>query len=716
MDTNPKIGVFVFFLCIFFVQVFGQHQEYRKLEYISPEPGSRFVMPMNNIAIRSGDKFDLGSIRQSLLVVTKSKEIKIEGELNLSDDEKTLIFKPKAPYPLGEIIHVELMNGLKTIKGDEIEAFEFYFTVTPKIIDNPQKYLIDDIIFDQKSHLDEKRIEKKKQTEVKENNLPEGFPGYEVNLINPSTMDEYYFMTSNDDWGWFPDTEPFTLITDIYGTPVYYKKMKSFAYDLKIQPSGYLSYYSYNPGFCHKVMDTSYQIIDTYKMGNGYGYTDFHEFQLLENGHSFVMTYDGQLYPMDTVVPGGDSNAIVVGFVFQELDTNKDVVFQWRSWDHFLITDAGSFVDLTDSIIDYVHGNAIELDSDSTLLISCRNLEEITKIDRNTGDIIWRFGGENNQFEFENDTLGFSVQHDIRKLPSGNISLFDNGSKHPDPKFSSALEYHLDEVNLKATLVNRFRHEPDVLGYVMGNLQNKPDGSKVVGWGSAHQSITEFDSVGEVLYEMKFEAFSYRSYRFPWKTNYFLTDNDTLDFGNVYYPDSLEQEILIMNNAGYDINITSIYNLDSVFYSLEEFPILVPDGDSVPIKIIFDPNTVSNYSTLITINSDINTDTLIQRVAQQVFLMGYGSPNQSGIEEMFRINARIYPSPVNDLLTIEILDINSETRLRLYDISGKLLYSTIINGDGKSVIDMNSFKSGLYFIQLEENQSGKSGYYKIIKN
>jgi hypothetical protein len=343
-------------------------------------------------------------------------------------------------------------------------------------------------------------------------------------------------------------------------------------------------------------------------------------------------------------------------------------------------------------------------------------LEEITKIDRNTGDIIWRFGGENNQFKFENDTLGFSVQHDIRKLPSGNISLFDNGSIHPDPKFSSALEYHLDEVNLKATLVNRFRHEPDVLGYVMGNVQNKPDGSKVVGWGSAIHSITEFDSVGEVLYEMKFEAFSYRSYRFPWKTNYFLTDNDTLDFGNVYYPDSLEQEILIMNNAGYDINITSIYNLDSVFYSLEEFPILVPDGDSVPIKIIFDPDTVINYSTLITINSDINTDTLIQRVAQQVFLMGYGSPNQSGIEEIFRINARIYPSPVNDLLTIEILDINSETRLRLYDISGKLLYSTIINGDGKSVIDMNSFKSGLYFIQLEENQSGKSGYYKIIKN
>ena len=716
MEPKALRLTFVLAFFVLFVQVFGQHPEYKKLEYISPEPGSRFIMPMNNIALRCGDKFDLESIKQSLLVVTNSKGLKIEGELKLSDDERTLIFKPQTPYPLGKTIHVELMKGLKTIFGDKIETVAFYFTVTPNSIDNPQKYLIDDLKLEQKSHLDNNKFEKKNQKEVKENNLPEGFPGYEVNLINPSTTDEYYFMTSFDDWGWFPDTEPFIMITDIYGTPVYYKKTKSFAYDLKIQPDGNLSYYSYIPGFSHKLMDSSYRVIDTYKMGNGYSYTDFHEFRLLENGHSFVTTYDGEFYAMDTVVPGGDPNAIVFGFVFQELDINKDVVFQWRSWDHFLITDAGPFVDLTDSIIDYVHGNGIEMDSDSTLLISCKNMEEITKIDRNTGDIIWRLGGKNNQFDYVNDTLGFSVQHNIRKLPSGNISLFDNGSKHPDPKFSSALEYNLDEVNLKATLVKRFRHQPDVLGYVMGNVQNKPDGSKIVGWGSAYQSITEFDSVGEVMYEMEFEAFSYRSYRFPWKTNYFLTDNDTLDFGNVYYPDSLEQEILIMNNAGYDINITGIYNLDSVFYSLEEFPILIPDGDSVPIKIIFDPDTVGNYSTLVTINSDINTDTLVQRVAQQVYIMGYGSPDQSGIDELFGLKARVYPSPVNDLLTVEILDNNSETNLKLYNISGKLLYSTIISRNGKSIIDMNSFKPGLYFIQLKGNQPGESGYYKIIKN
>ncbi|NOX48705.1 MAG: T9SS type A sorting domain-containing protein, partial [Chlorobi bacterium] len=157
-------------------------------------------------------------------------------------------------------------------------------------------------------------------------------------------------------------------------------------------------------------------------------------------------------------------------------------------------------------------------------------------------------------------------------------------------------------------------------------------------------------------------------------------------------------------------------NTDSVFYSTEEFPVLVPDGDSVTLKIVFAPDTIGNYSTLITINSDINTDTLIQRVAQQMVLKGKGSLDQSGIDESFGIKARVYPSPVNDMLTIEVLDNDPETSLSLYDISGKLFYSSTVPEDGKIVIDMNTYKPGLYFVQLKATLSGKSGYYKIIKD
>ena len=62
-------------------------------------------------------------------------------------------------------------------------------------------------------------------------------------------------------------------------------------------------------------------------------------------------------------------------------DAAKNVVFEWRSWDHFDLTDMtfGGFA-LTDSVIDYVHGNSIEVDGEEGLLVSSRNLNEITKI------------------------------------------------------------------------------------------------------------------------------------------------------------------------------------------------------------------------------------------------------------------------------------------------------------------------------------------------
>jgi hypothetical protein len=139
-------------------------------------------------------------------------------------------------------------------------------------------------------------------------------------------------------------------------------------------------------------------------------------------------------------------------------------VFQWRSWDHFSILDGSvsGYVNLDSSLIDYVHGNAIELDMDGNLLLSSRHMNEITKIDRQTGEIIWRLGlnALNNQFTFVNDTRGFSHQHDIRRLANGNITLFDNGN-FLVPEYSRAVEYALDEQAMTATLVWEYRNDPD---------------------------------------------------------------------------------------------------------------------------------------------------------------------------------------------------------------------------------------------------------------
>ncbi len=61
------------------------------------------------------------------------------------------------------------------------------------------------------------------------------------------------------------------------------------------------------------------------------------------------------------------------------------------------------------------------------ILLSFRHLNEVTKIDSSSGEIIWRLGGKQNQFTFLGDTMPFSAQHDARRIANGNLTLFDNG-------------------------------------------------------------------------------------------------------------------------------------------------------------------------------------------------------------------------------------------------------------------------------------------------
>jgi hypothetical protein len=228
------------------------------------------------------------------------------------------------------------------------------------------------------------------------------------------------------------------------------------------------------------------------------------------------MAYDPHVIDMSLVTPGGNPAAVVAGLIVQELDRAKDVVFEWRSWDHFQITDVTSR-SVTAPTIDYAHGNAIERDVDGNLMISSRHMDEITKISRQDGHVIWRWGGRNNEFTFVNDPEHFSQQHSVRRLPNGHVMLYDNGNFHVTPH-SRAVEYALDEQAKTATLVWEFRTSPETYGAAMGSVQRLANGHTVIGWGATGPALTEVTPQGEKVEEIAFPngVFSYRGFRHPW--------------------------------------------------------------------------------------------------------------------------------------------------------------------------------------------------------
>jgi hypothetical protein len=265
------------------------------------------------------------------------------------------------------------------------------------------------------------------------------------------------------------------------------------------------------------------------------------------------MSYDPEIVNMSEIVPGGNPAATVVGLIVQEIDENKNVVFQWRSWDHYLITDA-THENLTLGYIDYVHGNAIEIDTDGNLIISCRHLDELTKIDINTGAIIWRMGGKNNEFTFVNDPIRFSHQHAIRHIANGNYTIFDNGNFHT-PHFSRAVEYTIDQENKIATLVWQYRHTPDIYGLAMGYTQRLESGNTLISWGLTNPTITEVTPTGTVALEMTLPAgiYTYRAFRGSWNGE---------PVSNHHSPENVPKEFSLAQNYPNPFNPTTVIQFD----------------------------------------------------------------------------------------------------------------------------------------------------------
>jgi hypothetical protein len=162
--------------------------------------------------------------------------------------------------------------------------------------------------------------------------------------------------------------------------------------------------------------------------------------------------------------------------------------------------------------------NAIEIDHDGHILTSSRFLSEVSKIHRQTGEFIWRLGGVNNQFDWVNDEFQISYQHDIRVLPNGHYTVFDNGNHHV-PYFSRGLEVELDTVNWTATKIWEFINDSSYSRY-LGNVQRLPNGNTLINWAVRYApKLTEVRPDGSIAFNMDFvNGYDcYRTFRFPWK-------------------------------------------------------------------------------------------------------------------------------------------------------------------------------------------------------
>lgn len=318
---------------------------------------------------------------------------------------------------------------------------------------------------------------------------------------------------------------PYPLILDSNGYVYWYSKPNaSNCLDFKYHPNSNL--FSYTLAFSnivdpiYVIMDANLEIVDTIR---GIGQmVDVHDLELASNGNWLITiatfdTLDLSAYTFDG--QQGDVETKIKGFGYQEIDPQGNIVNEWNSNDYISPTESYEEVyGYNPNNFDYCHGNAIFEDQDGHLLLSFRHLNSIYKVNRNTGEIIWRLGGKSSDFTFLGDN-GFSGQHDIKRLANGNYTLYDNGNMSGPPKITRAVEYQIDTTNWTCTLIREFTHPTNLYARAMGNFQSIEEQLKIIGYGfirRPYPSASIIDASNEILADISFEdsVMSYRAHLF----------------------------------------------------------------------------------------------------------------------------------------------------------------------------------------------------------
>ena len=318
-----------------------------------------------------------------------------------------------------------------------------------------------------------------------------------------------------------------SLIVDDRGQVVWFRPLPSShgrAMNLKVQSyrgRPVLTWIETVPGE-YVIFDGSYHEIARVRAGNGYS-GDHHEFLISPQDTALITIYNAVLQSLSSF--GGPKDGVAVQGIVQELNIETgEVLFEWRSLEHVGLdeTYAKPGQDADYPGLDYFHINSIDVDHDGNLLVSARETFAVYKIDRKTGEVMWRLGGKKSDFEM-GPGARFAFQHDARRLPDGTISIFDNGTvvfHNGSPRAveeSRGIVLELDERKMKASLVRQYSHPDGLRADAAGNVQVLPNGNVFVGWGRA-LAISEFGHDGELLFDASLPSGnrSYRAFRFPW--------------------------------------------------------------------------------------------------------------------------------------------------------------------------------------------------------
>ena len=347
--------------------------------------------------------------------------------------------------------------------------------------------------------------------------LPSDFPDWTV--TGTGDPDDWTIATPTLSLG--TDTAHYVAIFDPHGVPVWWYQTSRVPIDATLLPGPTIAFASFPAASAnfeiHRLDGT---LVGTVVSPDGH--IDDHELQRTANGDYVYLVYDPKQH-VDLTPYGGPADGTVLEGKIEEISPKGKLVWSWSTDGHvdlsestrWLSTILGTPVILTDgeTTYDFFHANAVSLDK-GTVLLSLRQTDGIYAIDKATGQILWKLGGTPTAQSltvvgdpYGADPLG--GQHDVRVLPDGTITVFDDGTFLGRPP--RAVHYRIDAAAHTATWLGQITDPAIGTSLCCGSARMLADGNWEVSWGG-DDVVGEYEPDGTPLFRMTFDGlFSYRA-------------------------------------------------------------------------------------------------------------------------------------------------------------------------------------------------------------
>ena len=218
-----------------------------------------------------------------------------------------------------------------------------------------------------------------------------------------------------------------------------------------------------------------------------------HDGRLLKNGNIILLCAAELPEAIAARVRGGrpgteaDGKTMWADYLV-EMTTDGNVVWQWRSWDHL-----DPLVDVVtasqDERAEWTHGNSVFEEPDGNLLVSFRAISTVVRIDRASGNILWKLGAP-----------PLSGQHAPYRLTNGNILIFDNGPHRLDESFPFSRVIEVDPTTKAIVWTYREPRPFNFFSPRISNAQRLPNGNTLVNEGNFGRFF-EVTSEGDIVWE-----------------------------------------------------------------------------------------------------------------------------------------------------------------------------------------------------------------------